>query len=232
MLRLLKLCLLGLVLLAVAIASSLVAMRFGIHGREVRVPRLQGLTPAEAERQAGDQGLVLVVDSGFYSVEVPEGHIVSQVPPPGSKVRRGWKIRAARSLGSQRNSIPSVIGESRRVAEMNITRRGQQIGAEAAIYYPGAPPSVVIAQTPPPDTRNAASPKVALLLSSPDNVQKYVMPNFVGHPLGNAIVAAEHEGFSVEGKDRARAASAIIFRQSPAAGQKVDAGTVISFEAR
>ena len=232
MLRLLKLCLLGLVLLVVAIASALVAMRFGIHGREVRVPRLQGLTPVEAERMAGDQGLVLIVDSAFYSAEVPEGRIVSQVPPQGSKVRRGWKIRAARSLGSQRNSIPSVIGESQRVAEMNITRRGRQVGAEAIIHYPGSPPSVVIAQTPPPDTRNAASPKVALLLSSSDNAQQYVMPAFVGHTLGSAIAAAEHEGFSVAGKDNARPPSAIVFRQSPAAGQKVNAGAVISFEAR
>jgi eukaryotic-like serine/threonine-protein kinase len=231
-LRLLKLCLLGLVLLLVAIASSLVAMRFGIHGREVRVPRLQGLTPTEAERMAGDQGLVLIVDSSFYSAEIPEGHIVSQVPPPGSKVRRGWKIRAARSLGSQRNSIPSVIGESQRVAEMNITRRGQQVGTEASIYYPGTQPSIVIAQTPPPDTKNAASPRVALLLSSPDNAQKYVMPGFIGHTLGSAIAAAEHEGFSVAAKNKAAPASAIVFRQSPAAGQKVIAGTVISFDAR
>src|SRR5258708_19732456 len=185
-------------------------MRFGIHGREVRVPRLQGLTPVEAERLAGDQGLVLVVDSSFYSAEVPEGRMVPQVSPPGSKVRRGWKIRAARSLGSQRNSIPSVVGESQRVAEMNITRRGQQLGTEATIYYPGAPPSVVIAQTPPPDTRNAASPKVALLLSSLDNVQKYVMPTFAAHTLPPPIPPPKHTGFSVKRKNKTTPPSPII----------------------
>ncbi len=43
---------LSLVLLLVFLSSALLAMRFAIQGREVRVPRLTGLTPAEAERIA------------------------------------------------------------------------------------------------------------------------------------------------------------------------------------
>ena len=41
---------LGLVLLLVFLSCALLAMRFAIQGREVYVPRLTGLTPAEAER--------------------------------------------------------------------------------------------------------------------------------------------------------------------------------------
>src|SRR2546425_377192 len=111
MLRVIRFFLLCMVLLAVAIGSALVALRFAIHGREVRVPRLQGLTSAEAERLTSQQGLLLSVESRFYSADYPEGRIVSQLPAPEVKVRRGWKVRVAESLGSQRSSIPGVVGQ-------------------------------------------------------------------------------------------------------------------------
>jgi hypothetical protein len=49
----------------VFLSSALLAMRFAIQGREVQVPRLSGLTPAEAERVANSDGLVLSVESRF-----------------------------------------------------------------------------------------------------------------------------------------------------------------------
>lgn len=235
MLRVIRFFLLGLVLLVVSIASALVAMRFAIHGREVHVPRLQGLTTAEAERLTGNEGLVLSVESRFYSSDYPEGRIVSQSPAEGVKVRRGWKVRVAESLGSQRNTMPSVIGQSLRVAEMNISSHGHEVGGVATIHFPGAPPDTVIAQSPPPETRNAASPRVALLVSSTDNVQKYVMPGFVGHTLSSATTALERTGFTLGRVDQVETASGtpgLIVRQSPAAGQKVVAGTSVSFEVK
>ncbi len=95
---------LSLVLILVFLSSALLAMRFAIQGREVRVPRLTGITPAEAERIANSNGLVLSVESRFYNATVPEGRIVSQSPEQNSTVRRGWKIRVAESLGPQARS--------------------------------------------------------------------------------------------------------------------------------
>ena len=60
-------------LLLVFLAAALFAMRFAIHGREVRVPRLTNLTPAEAERAANADGLITFIDSRYYSNEVPKG---------------------------------------------------------------------------------------------------------------------------------------------------------------
>ena len=47
---------LALVLVIVAMVSSLTAMRFAIHGQEVAVPSLVGLTPTEAERAIAGPG--------------------------------------------------------------------------------------------------------------------------------------------------------------------------------
>src|SRR3954471_15531457 len=94
--------LLALVLVIVAMVSALTAMRFAIHGQEVAVPPLAGLTPADAERLASGLGLQMTIERQYYSPQVPEGKIMSQLPLPGTKVRRGWQIRVAQSLGPTR----------------------------------------------------------------------------------------------------------------------------------
>lgn len=235
MLRLVKYFLLALVLLLVCFSSALLSMRFAIHGREVTVPKFLGLTPLEAERLATSEGLVLSIEDRFYSPDVPEGYIVSQAPSFNAKVRRGWKVRLAQSLGPQRASIPNVIGESERVAELNISRRGLEIGSVAAIHSPAAQSSIVIAQNPPADVRNAVSPKIGLLLSASENGLNYIMPSFVGQPIGESTAAVQQAGFvlgKVKYVDDPAGPSGIIVKQIPTAGQKIAAGAIISFDVR
>src|SRR5258708_10454021 len=80
---------LALVLVTVALVSALTAMRFAIHGQEVAVPSLVGLAPAEAERAIAGMGLQIEIERQYYSPQIPEGKIMSQLPLPGTKVRRG-----------------------------------------------------------------------------------------------------------------------------------------------
>src|SRR5256885_1293534 len=122
--RLFRMLLLALVLLIVALVSALTAMRFAIHGREVEVPKMEGMSPLEAQRVGAAAGLSVVVERQFYSREVGEGKIMSQVPAAGVRVRRGWAVRVAESLGPQRVAIPDVTGQSERVAELNVRRHG------------------------------------------------------------------------------------------------------------
>jgi beta-lactam-binding protein with PASTA domain len=233
--RLIRYLLLGLILLLVCLASALLAMRFAIHGREVRVPKLQGLAPSDAERLATAEGLVLSVENRFYSPDVPEGHIVSQSPAPNTKVRRGLKIRVAESLGPQRSGIPNVIGQSERVAEINISRRGLEIGTVSTVHLPGAQPQTVVAQNPSPDAKNAVSPKIALVVAAADANQAYVMPNFIEHSLTDATSAVQQAKLTLGKVDLVQDASGLpgtIVRQFPAAGQKISAGTTINFIVR
>ncbi|HEV3036888.1 MAG TPA: PASTA domain-containing protein [Candidatus Angelobacter sp.] len=233
--RLFRYFLLGLILLLVCLGSALLAMRFAIHGREVLVPRLQGLATADAERVAGEQGLIVYVENKFYSPDVPEGHIVSQAPAAGAKVRRGGRVRVAQSLGPQRSGVPNVIGQSERVAAINISRRGLEIGTVAAIRMPGAAPRTVVAQNPAPDAKTALSPKIGLIVASNDSTQTYVMPNFVEHSITEAITAVEEAGFTLgktEVVEDMNGPSGIVLRQFPPAGQRIPAGAVISFVVR
>src|ERR1700684_86001 len=102
---------LALVLVTVALVSALTAMRFAIHGQEVVVPTLGGLSPTEAERAVSGPGLLVQIERQYYSPQIPEGRIMSQLPLPGTKVRRGWQVRVAQSLGPLGGGVPDVCGE-------------------------------------------------------------------------------------------------------------------------
>jgi beta-lactam-binding protein with PASTA domain len=203
--RFFSIVLLTLVLLTVALVSALTAMRLAIHGREVMVPKVVGMSPLEAERAGSAAGLQVVVEREFYSADVPEGRIINQMPPSGTKVRRGWSLRVARSLGPQRVAIPDVTGESERAAELNIRRRGLALGSVAQIGFPAdspnspqnSVPDQVVSQNPPANANGVAAPKINLLVTSVNESTAFVMPSLIGQPLGSATLALQDAGMRV-----------------------------------
>ncbi len=243
-----------LVVAMVFLVSALTAMRLAIHGREVAVPKVAGMSISEAERVATSSGLLVEVENRFYSPDVAENRILSQLPPQGEKVRRGTHIRVALSLGPQKIVIPDLIGQSQRAAEINVARRGLEIGSAAVTSLPGFPPGQIVAQSPPPNAAGVASPKVNILVAAEaDQSTLYLVPDFVGHSLDEATRAiagspmklgrvsapkngansatpnAKNGNVANASKPTPKVAS-IITKQTPAAGQKIPAGTSINFE--
>jgi eukaryotic-like serine/threonine-protein kinase len=241
--------LLGLVLLVVALVSALTAMRFAIHGQETKVPDLVGKTPSDARKIAEGSGLELQVERQFFSPNVPEGRILSQVPASGERVRRGWQLRVAESLGPQRVEIPNLIGESERAAEINVRRRNLDASTTSQIPMPDIPADQVIAQSPQPNASGVSSPKISLLTAETAPQQAFIMPSFVGQTLADAGAEVKAAGFQlanvtmVEPVAPAASGNASsspppgsaamptgrIMSQTPASGGKVMAGASVSF---
>ena len=184
--RFLRLLMRSLVLLLIALFSALTTMRFAIHGGEVRVPKLVGLSVLQAQEAANANGLTVSVEDKFYSSDLPAGRIISQAPTPNSRVRRGWRVRVAESLGPQRAAIPDLAGDTERVATMDLRERGLDLATVAGIPVADEPPDQVVAQVPPPNAAEVSSPKVSILLAEPPPPPDYVMPNFVGRQLTEA----------------------------------------------
>ena len=189
--------LLALVLIVVALVSAVTTMRFAIHGQEVQVPTLVGFSPPEAERTVAGLGLQFDIERQYYSAQVPEGRIMSQLPLPGTRVRRGWLVRVAESLGPQRVAIPDVTKESERAAELNIRRRGLDIASTAQMQLAGTPADQVLAQSPPANASQVAAPKISLLVSQDATPPAYVMPSFIGQPLGTVSRTLQDAGFKL-----------------------------------
>jgi eukaryotic-like serine/threonine-protein kinase len=242
-----RVAILALVLVTVALVSALTAMRFAIHGQEVAVPPLVGLAPTDAERTLSGKGLQIEIERQYYSPQIPAGKIMSQLPLPGTKVRRGWQVRVAQSLGPMRIAIPDVAGQSTRAAELNIRRRGLEVDSMAQM--PATPTDQVLAQSPPANASQVSAPKISLLVAGPVDPQAFVMPNFTGQALGTVSRTLQDAGFKLgnviaspesvapePGEAPVPPAqpspASIIVSQTPQAGQKVVAGTIVNFEVR
>ena len=188
---------LALVLVIVAMVSALTAMRFAIHGQEVSVPAVVGLTPADAEKTVTGLGLEMSIERKYYSPQIPEGRIMSQLPLPGTKVRRGWQVRVAQSMGPTRVVIPDVTGESEHAAELNIRRRGLDVASMAQVETSGIPVDQVLAQSPPANATQVIAPRISLLVTASPDPQTFVMPSFVGQPLGSVSRTLQDAGFKL-----------------------------------
>src|SRR5271154_2799859 len=123
----------------VALLSAYITMRLAIHGREVKVPNLTGLTLSDASKQTRSLGLRLTLENRFYSPNTPPGHILAQSPAPGATVRHQWIVRVTESLGAQQVAIPDLVGQSERTASINIRRLGLEPGVVARVASPGEP---------------------------------------------------------------------------------------------
>jgi beta-lactam-binding protein with PASTA domain len=232
-----------LVLIVVFMASALTAMRFAIHGRQTNVPKVVGMTPHDAENALASSGLVFEQADRFFSAEVPEGRILSQVPSPGEQVRRGWHVRVAESMGPQRVTIPDLTGDSERSAEINIRRRGLEMGTMAVASIPDTTPDQIVAQSPPANAVNVSAPKVSMLIASAEDRKSYVMPDLRGRTEDvavNAIVGAGLKVGSIASQPAAEgdantpetlpAGTRTVMKTIPGAGQRVYEGQSVNLE--
>jgi beta-lactam-binding protein with PASTA domain len=240
--RIFNLVLGSLAMLVVALISAFIAMRLAIHGREVTVPNLAGLTIADASKQANALGLSVNLENRFYSSSTAPGHVLAQSPGPGAVVRRAWAVRITESLGAQQVAIPNVIGQTERTASINIRRLGLELGVIAHIPTPGEA-GIVLAQTPNANA-GALSPRVSLLVSVPEEVEApqqsgYVMPSLTGLTLASASARVAPIGmrlvedvnaFTIPTSGivtRTPADLATIIAQTPAAGHHVFKGQAV-----
>lgn len=238
-----------LLLVTVGMLSAIITIHFAIHGAEVEVPSLKGMTISEARSVTAGLGLNLNVDNRYYSGEVAAGHILTQSPAPGTVVRREWHVRISESLGPQKVDVPNTVGLQERVAELQLRRAGLDVGPTVHLPSATAAEGLVLAQDPPAHALDIAQPTVSLLVASPDEEQPdgYVMPNLVGKPVLSAQLQLSKVGIKTAtptyqavpvgevgaGNDAPRlpVIPGSVIAQSPPAGARVDQTTIVKLTA-
>jgi len=231
-------------LVAVALLSAVITMHFAIHGAEVQVPALTGMTVADARSETAGLGLNLVVDNRYYSGDMAAGHILTQMPSAGTVVRREWRVRVAGSLGPQKGGVPGMGGREERVAALTLRRVGLEVGATARLPYAKAAEGTVLAQDPPGHAQGIARPTVTLLVAAPgDAPDGFVMPDMIGWPVVTAQEALTRMGIkalppsfvdapvtpvgSGDAPPKPPVKPGAVMAQVPAAGSRVDQNTAV-----
>ncbi|HWA95839.1 MAG TPA: PASTA domain-containing protein [Terracidiphilus sp.] len=186
-------------LVAAFLLSAITTMHFAIHGAEVTVPSLKGMTVTEARSQTSGLGLNLDVDNRYYSGQVAAGHILTQSPAPGTVVRRAWSVRVSESLGPQKVDVPQTVGSDQRVAGMRLQRAGLGIGTIATMPMAGVAEGTVLAQDPPAHAHGIEQPSVNLLVAASDDetADGFVMPDLSGLPIVTAQTTLQRAGLKI-----------------------------------
>jgi len=183
------------ILAAAAFLSAVTAMRFAIQGREVTMPNLVGKSSADALAILEGRGLQLKVVDRVYS-DLPTNAVARQSPPEGERMKVGQNAHVVLSLGPQNVVTPSLVGESLRVARIQLLEVGLQLGEVTTYPAPAALSDTILQQTPLPGTR-AASPRVDLLVAQGETPASYIMPWLVGMSLPDADRLLSSAGFKL-----------------------------------
>jgi len=216
------------ILAAAAFLSAVTAMRFAIQGREVTMPNLVGKSSADALAILQGRGLQLKVVDRVYS-DLPINAVARQSPPEGERMKVAQNAHVVLSLGPQNVTTPSLIGESLRVARIQLLQLGLQLGEVTTYAAPAALADTILQQTPLPGTR-AASPRVDLLVAQGDSPASYIMPWFVGMPLPDADRLLASAGFKLSKTTFVPSPQwpkGAITEQTPEPGSKITSDTSI-----
>ena len=226
-----KLLLLVGALLGTYVIFAMASMRIALRSREVQVPNLVNHTANEATALAGDMGLsVRVDDTRRPDPRIPAGHVLAQDPAAGSTARQQRSIRIWLSAGQRSATVPPLVGETERTAQLRLVQDGLNLTGVSEIRSQTLAQDVIVAQTPP---AKAASGQVALLVNRGERGASYVMPDLIGANGDRAAEILREHGFRVAvvgSTPYPGLAAGIVIRQSPQGGFQVGPGEPIALE--
>ena len=192
-----------------------------------------GLSFDYAQRMASGLGLEMKVEDKLFNTQYPPQAIVSQMPPPGTRIKIGQHVHVLVSLGPPQVVIPNFVGTSIRAARITAVQRNLELGDVIGIHWPSVEPDQVVAQDPLPESAELRSPTVNILVSLGESPEAYLCPRLVGQPITEVRRKIEKAGFKVTGVTFVTTGSGprgIVLTQSPAAGSKIGADAVFSFQ--
>lgn len=231
--KLFRLVLLFTVLVAVALISAITTIRLSIRGRQESMPQLVGAPFEAAQGVVSELGLVLKVEDKVFSGRYAPDQIVSQQPPPGTRIKVGQHVHVLVSLGPPRVAVPNLMGSSLRAAQISTIQRGLSVGNVASLPWPGTEADQVVAQDPPPAAPDVRNPAINLLVSQGDPPASFLCPSFVGQPLAKVRHELEKANLRIGGvtpiTTDAAPKGSILF-QSPAPGSRIGPDVLFTFQ--
>jgi|SRR5579872_3091532 len=213
---------------------TLASMRLAVRSRDVIVPAINGRTVNEANAALSAVGLTLKVeDAKRPDAKIPAGQIIMQDPAAGVRTRRERSVKVWVSAGARATTVPALLGESERSAQLRTQQQGIQLASTAEIRSVDYATGTVVAQTPAPHQTLPAGATLALLVNRGEHGATYVMPDLIGVNGDRAADLMRARGFrvSVVGDHPYPGIPAgIVLRQSPQGGFQIGLSDPISLE--
>ena len=191
-----------------------------IHSRKtVLVPDLNGKTLTDAVTALSALNLGIKKEGETFDQNVPAGIVVRQNPLAGMAVRESKIVRVTISQGGRMVTVPTVIGQPMRSAEIAIRSAGFSLGEKAVRYSIIFPKDYVVSQDPAgasPVDKDDAMVNLVISQGPPPN-GVCLAPSFTGKTVPEATQWAQQYGLQVTVRDDPGhlGPPGVIYRQDP-----------------
>jgi len=128
---------------------------------------------------------------------VPAGRIISQDPQADINTRRERSVKVWVSGGPRAATVPAIVGESERTAQLRVRQDGLQLASMAEIRSGDYAAGSIVAQNPAPKQTTPTGARITLLVNRGERGQTYVMPDLIGVNGDRAAEILRGHGFRV-----------------------------------
>ncbi|MGH7701449.1 MAG: PASTA domain-containing protein [Gemmatimonadales bacterium] len=191
------------------------------------VPRLIGLTQAEAQSLLQNSAM-LPADGGTEPhPTAPQGTVTWQDPPPGVIASENTRVTLVTSAGPPKIPVPDVVGLDGPLAQRLIDAAGLAVSQVESLQAP-LPRGVVMHTRPAVGSVLAPGAGVTLVVSR--GAPTITVPDLLGLTQADARTRLELEGLRLGTVTRQRTADApvgTVVAQRPAARTLAASGTVV-----
>ena len=197
-----------------------------LAGHQV-VPRVLGLTLAEAQAQVKKAELVVADGGSDPHPTAAQGTVIWQDPPPGVIARQGLKVTLVVSAGPPKIPVPDVSRLAASLAQRLVAAAGLTVSKVESVQADSARGLVVMSR-PPAGTVLAPGAGVSLVVSR--GAPTISVPDLLGMSIADARTRLELDGLQLGTPTRRRtndAAPGTVIEQRPAAGTLASPGTVV-----
>ncbi len=192
---------------------------------QVSVPDLKGKSADDAQKALSQAGLNGKQGDAVYSDDVAEGAVASQETSAGAKANKGDTIVYHLSKGSEKISIPNVVGMTQAAATSKLESAGFSVNVTTA-SDDSVDKGNVIKQS---DTGTAKKGSTITITVS-TGAASVTVPNVVGMTESAAGTALEKVGlkYDVQPETSQSVAQGNVIRQSPSSGSSAKKGDTIT----
>lgn len=184
------------------------------------VPKLDGLSEADARLALATEGLILIVSGHEPSDEAEGGSVIAQDKPAGTPADKGSVINV--TLAEQKPTVPNVVGKTVEEAGALLESHGFKLQIGETKPDPAVPPGQVVSQIPAAEQKLVKGETVTVQVSAPPDAAE--VPKVVGLTFNNAKMQIEKAGFKLKARwvRLAEVETYVVLQQEPKAGTKLE----------
>lgn len=194
---------------------------------DTNIPSVIGMTYDEASARLDREGFRISTGEQRYHASAPQGSVLEQMPPAGSREPRGTTVTLDLSRGPRFGEVPSLTGLAQPEAERLLSEAGLDRGIVTE-QASNEPRGQVLSSTPGAGNRVALPATVALSVSAgPGAVE---VPDVVGQSLSESRALLRQLGFRVRTNTDSLSTmpEGMIVGQRPAPGSSSPSGALVT----